>query len=91
MQKLQNDNLTLISHRYVSDHFMEEYRAVCQHKALSAMQSIQNRAFPPTQLEWTANHRRGQMVLDVHVSRGIYMNSYIIGSAGNVAFCKLFG
>ncbi|XP_069785409.1 unconventional myosin-XVB isoform X2 [Narcine bancroftii] len=54
--------------KYVSDHIMEEYRALCQHKALSAMQCIRNRTFPPTQLEWAANHRRGQMVLAIHVS-----------------------
>nr|XP_056704367.1 myosin XVB [Euleptes europaea] len=57
--------------KFVSDCGLDGCNAVCQRKLLTAMKQMEDdpevsRAFPPTQLEWTANQRKGTMVLDVY-------------------------
>ncbi|XP_069056262.1 unconventional myosin-XVB-like [Pleurodeles waltl] len=57
--------------KYVSDHGLAGYRAMCQNKLLrSAQQGAAGpnvcREHPPTLLEWTANERKGKMVLEAY-------------------------
>ncbi|XP_072846643.2 unconventional myosin-XVB [Pogona vitticeps] len=57
--------------KFVSDFGLEGYNGMCQHKLLMSMKEMESdpevsRSFPPTQLEWTTNRRRGRMMLDVY-------------------------
>ncbi|KAM5135162.1 LOW QUALITY PROTEIN: myosin XVB [Mantella aurantiaca] len=53
--------------KYVSDQGFEGYRAICQSKMLRAKQNNLGvfRSHAPTLLEWTANERKGKMIMDV--------------------------
>ncbi|XP_056405576.1 myosin XVB [Hyla sarda] len=54
--------------KYVSDQGSEGYKAICQSKLLRAKQNEFNtlRTHALTLLEWTANERKGSMVVDVY-------------------------
>ncbi|XP_078510659.1 myosin XVB isoform X2 [Lissotriton helveticus] len=57
--------------KYVSDHGLDGYRAICQNKLLkSSQQAVAApnvcRKHPPTLLEWTANERKGKIVLEAY-------------------------
>ncbi|XP_066545291.1 unconventional myosin-XV [Amia ocellicauda] len=61
--------------KYVSDYAYDGYKAVCQHRLMQAMQKSQYgpetaRTYPLCLLEWTANRKRANMVLQVHCFDG---------------------
>lgn len=66
--------------RYVSDQVFEGYRAICQNKLLRAKQNNLGvfRSHAPTLLEWTANERKGKMVMDVFTFNGEMASSLCI-------------
>ncbi|KAB5531005.1 hypothetical protein PHYPO_G00135900 [Pangasianodon hypophthalmus] len=61
--------------KFVSDNAYNSYKAVCQHKLIQAMQKSlygpeTARTYPLSLLEWTANRKKANMVLQVHCFDG---------------------
>ncbi|XP_027004193.2 unconventional myosin-XV [Tachysurus fulvidraco] len=61
--------------KFVSDNAYNSYKAVCQHKLIQAMQKFlygpeAARTYPLSLLEWTANRKKANMVLQVHCFDG---------------------
>ncbi|XP_076864017.1 unconventional myosin-XV [Brachyhypopomus gauderio] len=61
--------------KLVSDHAYDSYKAACQHKLIQAMQKSvygpeMARTYPLSLLEWTANRKKANMVLQVHCFDG---------------------
>ncbi|KAK3532493.1 hypothetical protein QTP86_018529 [Hemibagrus guttatus] len=61
--------------KFVSDNAYNSYKAVCQHKLIQAMQKSlygpeAARTYPLSLLEWTANRKKANMVLQVHCFDG---------------------
>lgn len=61
--------------RFVSDNAYNSYKAICQHKLIQAMQKSfygpeTARTYPLSLLEWTANRKKANMVLQVHCFDG---------------------
>ncbi|XP_073801014.1 unconventional myosin-XV isoform X2 [Danio rerio] len=61
--------------KFVSDHAYNEFKAVGQHKLIQAMQKSlygpeTARTYPLSLLEWTANRKKANMVLQVHCFDG---------------------
>ncbi|KAJ8363986.1 hypothetical protein SKAU_G00128170 [Synaphobranchus kaupii] len=61
--------------KFVSDYAYNGYKAVCQHRLIQAMQKSKYgpetaRTYPLSLLEWTANRKRANMVLQVHCFDG---------------------
>ncbi|XP_066530593.1 unconventional myosin-XV [Hoplias malabaricus] len=61
--------------KFVSDYALDGYKALCQHKLIQAMQKSlygpeTARTYPLSLLEWTANRKKANMVLQVHCFDG---------------------
>lgn len=65
--------------RFVSDHGPVGCQALLQHRLIQANQKAQvssgyaseaSRTYPPSLLEWTANRKKANMVLQVHCFDG---------------------
>ncbi|XP_029102796.1 unconventional myosin-XV-like [Scleropages formosus] len=61
--------------KFVSDYAYNGFKAVCQHRLMQAMQKSKYgpeaaRTYPPSLLEWTANRKKANMVLQVHCFDG---------------------
>ncbi|XP_022539080.2 unconventional myosin-XV isoform X1 [Astyanax mexicanus] len=61
--------------KFVSDYGYNGYKALCQHKLIQAMQKSlygpeTARTYPLSLLEWTANRKKANMVLQVHCFDG---------------------
>ncbi|XP_030634878.1 unconventional myosin-XV [Chanos chanos] len=62
--------------KFVSDYALNDFKALCQHKLLQAMQKSHlgpeaARTYPPSLLEWTASRKKAHMVLQVYCFDGV--------------------